>query len=892
MAEQLESQLKLSNTRISALEADIVASRAEVSRLNSIVDSLQRDVNGPHTELLASLQHSAELSQKLSQANADMLKCQDDLLKCQNDFLLTSKKLQDQLQENNRLLTHVNLMEAASVELVTQVQIMEDVMLGLKSSTESKISKLISDIHSAKALMGIVGGRAATAQNEIASSESAAASLRAELDSAVQDRDSLSRDLREYLVLNQSLAHEMQRLSRRVEDLASARAPQSPAAGAPESYPPEPTGSDAGLDGNVTGARLSELLRRQGEALARDVGAMSALVARLESQRESQSAQAVALHSQTDDQLAENKELVRQNQALSAAAAEMVAQMQADAAERAQLGRDVQTLLGQVSAQADELLALHAQLRELQRNTEAEATARQQRIDSLAEDCQRGIEQAQGLTLCVEAGEATILELINEKEALLAQLGGSRARAAETESRLAAECAREREERDALQQRCDALAEEVAREAARGEGLAQEAQALRALGGRETASKEQLAQLVEQLTRHAKGSEEARQELASRHDELVATAQREAEERKGLAGRLEEEAGLRLKWETEVQGLAKKLEAAAAAAATDAADKRRLGQQVEDLLLRNQAELEANAQLGQRAEEALRQCAREAEERRRLAEAVEQLNGVVEQLQAQALGDAEAHKVMQAEKRALQAQVEELGRRHGAERTALHGRLQDANARLALAAEALHGAARKSGDMAVLEQQLAEAAHARDDARARAARAEAAVQQARGGAAALEAQLGQAQQEAAGAALELERARERVQSYERALFDTRQSIALKDARVAELEANAARLSHLLSLRTTAQPASVSSAPPPSARFPAAAAEGGGSAGGGGAGAGGGDARGREYGSAPRSGTSAPPGGGAPAGGRSGMEPVSFDMPAVRVPPIHYESQFL
>ena len=57
-------------------------------------------------------------------------------------------------------------------------------------------------------------------------------------------------------------------------------------------------------------------------------------------------------------------------------------------------------------------------------------------------------------------------------------------------------------------------------------------------------------------------------------------------------------------------------------------------------------------------------------------EQAEALGTAVEQMRGQAIGDSEAQKVLQAEKRALQGQVEEIVRRHGQERTALHARLQ------------------------------------------------------------------------------------------------------------------------------------------------------------------------------------------------------------------------
>jgi hypothetical protein len=111
------------------------------------------------------------------------------------------------------------------------------------------------------------------------------------------------------------------------------------------------------------------------------------------------------------------------------------------------------------------------------------------------------------------------------------------------------------------------------------------------------------------------------------------------------------------------------------------------------------------------------------------------------------------------------------------ERTLLHQQLQDANAKLALDADALTKANTQTAEISRMEQDM----HAMTSERDTNAMT---IQQ-------LQAQITQSESDKK---MQIDRANERLKNYERALFDTRQVLAMKDAKIATLESNVKRLS--------------------------------------------------------------------------------------------------
>eukprot|EP00960_Hanusia_phi_P057200 763491-Hanusia_phi.AAC.4 len=120
--------------------------------------------------------------------------------------------------------------------------------------------------------------------------------------------------------------------------------------------------------------------------------------------------------------------------------------------------------------------------------------------------------------------------------------------------------------------------------------------------------------------------------------------------------------------------------------------------------------------------------------------------------------------------------IEEIQSQASHERNVLHKQLQDANQKLALAAEALNSASAQSAEMSRLEIQMRALNKEKEQDRMKLS--------------AMEHQLHQSE---SMYKMQMERTNERLKHYERALFDTRQVLAMKDTKIAQLETNISRL---------------------------------------------------------------------------------------------------
>jgi len=182
--------------------------------------------------------------------------------------------------------------------------------------------------------------------------------------------------------------------------------------------------------------------------------------------------------------------------------------------------------------------------------------------------------------------------------------------------------------------------------------------------------------------------------------------------------------------------------------------------------------------------EQLRQGAsKEGEEKKQLVERskqdqamIQQLNGELSQIKVQSQGLGQQSIQLHAEKAAATGQLEEMQRQFKKERDALHQQLSEANSKLSMAAEALRISGQQVAEITSLEQQLRATGKQREEDKMKIV--------------SMEAQLNQTN---SGNRVQIDRANERIQAYERALFDARQTLASKDSRIAELESSVARL---------------------------------------------------------------------------------------------------
>jgi len=182
--------------------------------------------------------------------------------------------------------------------------------------------------------------------------------------------------------------------------------------------------------------------------------------------------------------------------------------------------------------------------------------------------------------------------------------------------------------------------------------------------------------------------------------------------------------------------------------------------------------------------EQLRQgAAKEGEEKKQMAEKskqdqamLQQLHGELAQIKMQSQGLGQQSIQLHAEKAAATGQLEELQKQFNKERDALHQQLSEANSKLSMAAEALRISGQQVAEITSLEQQLRATGKQREEDKMKIV--------------SMEAQLNQTN---SGNRVQIDRANERIQAYERALFDARQTLASKDSRIAELESSVSRL---------------------------------------------------------------------------------------------------
>jgi len=129
-----------------------------------------------------------------------------------------------------------------------------------------------------------------------------------------------------------------------------------------------------------------------------------------------------------------------------------------------------------------------------------------------------------------------------------------------------------------------------------------------------------------------------------------------------------------------------------------------------------------------------------------------------------------------AEQEQVRGRMEQKLVDYKGERSVLHKQLQEANSKLDMAADALTAAANQSSEMKGMEQRIRVMSAEREMDRVRAL--------------SMEAQL---EQVAQGRDYETEQLTTRIASYERALFETRRSLAAKDSRISQLDGQLSKL---------------------------------------------------------------------------------------------------
>eukprot|EP00285_Hemiselmis_virescens_P007734 CAMPEP_0173385888 /NCGR_PEP_ID=MMETSP1356-20130122/8482_1 /TAXON_ID=77927 ORGANISM="Hemiselmis virescens, Strain PCC157" /NCGR_SAMPLE_ID=MMETSP1356 /ASSEMBLY_ACC=CAM_ASM_000847 /LENGTH=1265 /DNA_ID=CAMNT_0014341893 /DNA_START=61 /DNA_END=3855 /DNA_ORIENTATION=+ len=426
------------------------------------------------------------------------------------------------------------------------------------------------------------------------------------------------------------------------------------------------------------------------------------------------------------------------------------------------IGSDSVKTLGATKAAAEE------RIKKAEEAHRAEMTALQQRMDK---ESKKAAEDAKKALEAVEQRNTQSIKIASDKAGGQQQQLQTQLAALDKQMRSTGEMlALEKKQHAEAQVKLKTL-EQSLRKA--GEEHASQITQLKAAQEKQAKQLQQELQTASQRSQKEANDTAGVQQQLARLNEQHSVAQKQVRHLEGLVQGLEgEKKRLREQLDSlsgnahsEKGVMTKQLEALGAKLSRTQDECRNLSAQVEQLRLGVAKESEEKKQLLQVVERA-------KQDQVMLQQVKQELSQV--KMQSQGLGQQSMQ--LHAEKAAATGQLEEIQKQFKKERDVLHQQLSEANSKLSMAAEALRISGQQVAEITSLEQQLRATGKQREEDKMKIV--------------SMEAQLNQT---SSGSRVQIDRANERIQAYERALFDSRQSLASKDSRIAELESSVSRL---------------------------------------------------------------------------------------------------
>jgi chromosome segregation ATPase len=409
--------------------------------------------------------------------------------------------------------------------------------------------------------------------------------------------------------------------------------------------------------------------------------------------------------------------------------------------------------------------AAEERIKKAEETHKAELASLQQKMDATAK---KAAEEAKRVSEAAEQRFSKDIKAATEKASAQQQQVQNQLQALEKQMRSTTEqLAQEKKQHSDAQTKLKSL-EQILRKA--GEDHAAEMARVKAAHEKQTKQFHQELQLASQRSQKDATETVGLQQQVARLNEQHSVAQKQVRHLEGLVQGLEgEKKKLREQLDSlsgnahsEKGVMTKQLEALGAKLGRTQDECRNLSAQVEQLRQGTAKEAEEKKQLIERSKQDQAM--------------LQKLNTDLVQLKKQSQGLGQQSVQLHAERAAATGQLEEMQKQFKKERDALHQQLSEANSKLSMAAEALRISGQQVAEITSLEQQLRAQDKQREEDRMKIV--------------SMEAQLNQTN---SGNRVQIDRANERIQAYERALFDARQTLASKDSRIAELESSVSRL---------------------------------------------------------------------------------------------------